>query len=682
MTSLELDLFGGFQARVAGQVIDVPGRKERALLALLALPAGERRTRGRLAGLLWGDRGDKQANDSLRQAILRLRKAFDPVQALPLLADRGSVCLDRAVVTVDVQMFEGLAAKRTPQALASAIALYRGDLLDGLEISDPAFEEWLLTERQRLRGLAQEALATLLESHLASGDRDRVGAVARRLLALDPLREATHRALMKIYAEQGQPALALKQYQLCRDALQAELGVRPEVETERLYQSIKEKRAAARSAPPATPAAVASGPALAQPPVTREAHAPAASRPALALPDKPSIAVLPFESMSADPEQAYFADGMVEDITTALSRFRNLFVIARNSSFAYKGGAVDVKQVGRELGVAYVLEGSVRTAGERVRITGQLIDAATGANLWADRIDGALTEVFDLQDQVAASVVGAITPRLEEVEIERAKRKPTGSLDAYDYYLRGLGVINWLTGDANDEALQLFKKAIEHDPNFALAHARAAHCYAFRKANGWMVDRAQEVAEAARLARRAVELGRDDAIALSHGGFVLGYVAGEMDDCASFVEQALALNPNLAPAWGHSGWIKTCFGEPDTAIEHEALAMRLSPLDPRAFVWQAFTAQAHMHATRYDDAAAWAEKALRARPTYANARRVAAASHALAGRLPEAHEHMAQLRQLLPALRISNLGDVLAPLRRAEDRARYVDGLRKAGLPD
>jgi tetratricopeptide (TPR) repeat protein len=361
---------------------------------------------------------------------------------------------------------------------------------------------------------------------------------------------------------------------------------------------------------------------------------------------------------------------------------RWLFVIARNSSFTYKGRATDVKQVGRELGVRYVLEGSVRKAADRLRIAGQLIDASIGATLWADRFDGALDEVFALQDQVAASVVGAVAPRLEQAEIERAKRKPTESLDAYDYYLRGLAVVNRVTEEAINEALQLFKKAIEHDPDFAVAHARAAQCYAFRKANHWIVDRAREVAEADRLARRAVDLGRDDAVALSYGGFVLGYVAGELDDCAAFVERALVFNPNLAAAWGHSGWIKMCFGEPDTAIEHEARAMRLSPLDPRIFVWQSYTAQAHMHAGRYDDAAAWAEKALRDQVDYANPRRIAAASHALAGRLSEARKHMAWLRQIAPALRISNLGDVLAPLRRPEHRARYVEGLRKAGLPE
>ena len=230
---------------------------------------------------------------------------------------------------------------------------------------------------------------------------------------------------------------------------------------------------------------------------------------------------------------------MVEDIITALAHFRHLFVIARNSSFAYKGRAVDVKQVGRELGVRYVLEGSVRKAGDRLRITGQLIDASTGATLWADRFDGALAEIFDLQDQVAANVVGAIAPRVEEAEIERAKRKPTESLDAYDHYLRALAVVDRITREANDEALRLFHKAIERDPEFALAYARAAHCYVFRRTNGWMVDRAEETAEAARLARRAVELGRDDAVALSYGGFALGYVVGDLDDGAAFVDRAL-----------------------------------------------------------------------------------------------------------------------------------------------
>ena len=232
-------------------------------------------------------------------------------------------------------------------------------------------------------------------------------------------------------------------------------------------------------------------------------------------PHKPSIAVLPFNNMSGDPEQEYFADGMVEEITTALSRTRWLFVIARNSSFTYKGRAVDVKQVGRELGVRYVLEGGVRKAADRVRITAQLIDASTGAHLWADRFDGSLEDIFELQDQVTASVVGAIAPRLEQAEVERAKHKPTESLDAYDYFLRGIASLHSWTKESNDEALRLFNKAIELDSDFASAYGMASWCYVRRKGSRWMIDRVQETAETARLARRAAELGWDDAVALA-----------------------------------------------------------------------------------------------------------------------------------------------------------------------
>ena len=399
-------------------------------------------------------------------------------------------------------------------------------------------------------------------------------------------------------------------------------------------------------------------------------------------PDKPSIAVLPFQNISGDPEQEYFADGVVEEIITALSRFRHLFVIARNSTFTYKGRAVDVKQIGRELGVRYVLEGGVRKAGNRVRITGQLIDAATGAHLWADRFDGGLEDIFDLQDQVTASVVGAIVPTLDEAEIERAKRKPTESLDAYDYYLRGLAITNQMTREANNEAVRLFSKAVELDPGFALAYAGAAQCFAYRKVNGWIGDRGQEVAEAARLARRAVEVGKDDAVALSYAGFVLAYVVGDLDDGAAFVDRALALNANLANGWGVSGWMKICFGEPDSAIEHVALAMRLSPLDPRLFAWQLYTALAHFFAGRYEEAASWAARSLRTEPNFLSSMRILAAGHALAGRLDEAQKAIRRLRELDPALRISNLEDVMPPLQRAEDRLRYVEGLRKAGLPE
>ena len=385
--------------------------------------------------------------------------------------------------------------------------------------------------------------------------------------------------------------------------------------------------------------------------------------------------------MSGDPEQEYFADGIVEEIITALSHMRWLAVIARNSSFTYKGRNVDVKQVGRELGVRYVLEGSVRKSGNRLRITGQLIDASTGTHLWADRFDGEIKDIFDLQDQVTTRVVGAIAPKLEQVEIERAKRKPTESLDAYDHYLRGMANLHQWTKESSDEALRLFYRAIELDAGFASAYGMAAWCFVLRKGNGWMGDRTQEIAEAARLARQAVDLGADDATALSGAGYALVFVAHDLDNGPAILDRALELNPNLAGALISSGWTKAFLGEPDIAIKRVTDAMRLSPLDPMSFRTLGAVAFAHFIAGRYDEASLWAEKALQERANYLPAIRDLAAANALAGRDSEARAAIESLRKIAPAMRVSTVKEWL-PFRRPDDLARLEDGLRKAGLPE
>jgi TolB-like protein/tetratricopeptide (TPR) repeat protein len=402
---------------------------------------------------------------------------------------------------------------------------------------------------------------------------------------------------------------------------------------------------------------------------------------ALSLPDRPSIAVLPFTNISGDPAQDYFADGMVEEIITALSRLRWLFVIARNSSFTYKGRSVDVRQVGRELGVRYVLEGSVRKSVNRVRITGQLIDASTGAHIWADRFDGAIEDIFDLQDQVAVSVVGAIAPKMEHAEIERAKRKPTENLDAYDYYLRGMASVYQGTKQANGDALRLFYKAVDVDPNFASAYGMAAWCYAWRMMNGWMADRVKEIAETARLAQQAVELGKDDPVALTMGGFALALVVRDVEDGAAFIDRALVLNPNLAVGWLLSGFVNLWLGRPEVQFERATRAVRLSPLDPLTSLAFTMIGAGHFFVGRYDEASSWAEKALREQPNWAAAARVAAASHALAGRLDQAQKAAARLRQIDPTFRVSDLRRMF-PFRRLEDIASFEEGLRKAGLPE
>ncbi|MGE3773729.1 MAG: winged helix-turn-helix domain-containing tetratricopeptide repeat protein [Gammaproteobacteria bacterium] len=400
-----------------------------------------------------------------------------------------------------------------------------------------------------------------------------------------------------------------------------------------------------------------------------------------ALPNRPSLAVMPFLNLSGDPAQDYFIDGVVEDIVSALSRNRSMLVIARNSSFAYKGRTADVKQVSRELGVRYVLDGSMRKAEKRIRVTGQLIDATTGTHVWAERFEGALHDIFDLQDQLTASIVGALAPQLERAEIERARNKPTASLDAYDYLLRATAKLHSGTRAAVGEALRLLCRAIELDPYYAPACGMAAWCHVWRKVNGWMEDRAQEMAEGTRLARRAVELDKDDAVALTRAGHALAHLADDLDGGLALLDRAKTLNPNLAAAWFLGGFVRVWRGDPDGAIAHFTQVMRLSPLDPEMYRMQAGMAVAHLFAGRFDEASTWAAKSFRDQPTFLIVVALIAASHALAGRAEEARRAMAHLRQLDPTLRTSNLTDYL-PIRRPQDLAVLSEGLRRAGLPE
>jgi TolB-like protein/class 3 adenylate cyclase len=355
--------------------------------------------------------------------------------------------------------------------------------------------------------------------------------------------------------------------------------------------------------------------------------------PALVLPDKPSIAVLPFQNISGDPEQEFFADGMVEDITTALSQFRSLFVIARNSSFTYKGKAVDIKQVGRELGVRYVLEGSVRKAGGRVRITGQLIDAATGAHLWADRFDGALEDIFELQDGVTQQVVGAIAPELDRAEIERARRRPTGNFDAVTEHYRGLPHIHWPTSaENNDAALQHFKNAIARDPSFPPAYGGAAGCLALRRMNSWPYDIAEDDALLLRIAERVRELNTDDAYTLSAIGISLFHNKVDCDAGIELVDEAISSNPNFAFAYHSRGYLRAWDGASDAAIADFEHTMQLSPRDPWTFSSLIGIAFAHFNAGRYADAALWADKFMRVFPYFLGGQRIAIACYVEAGR--------------------------------------------------
>ena len=401
---------------------------------------------------------------------------------------------------------------------------------------------------------------------------------------------------------------------------------------------------------------------------------------ALPLPDKPSIAVLPFQNMSGDPEQEYFADGMAEDIITALSRFKSLFVIARNSSFTYKGKAVDIKQVGRELGVRYVLEGSVRRAGARLRITGQLIDAATGAHLWADRFEGGVQEVFDLQDSVTTSVVGAIAPRLIQADVERAKRKAPESLDSYDLYLRGTALFVRRTPETTDQALELFQKAIDLNPEFGLAYIRAAACLWLRPGIGGRPLTEQEVAEALQLATRALAFANDDEFVLGWASLIFAYLNDEIERGSDLVDRALAINPNFSNGWNARGWISVSLGDGARALDAFDRALRFNPTDDwTIIVGMDGKCCALFVLDRYNDLLELAKRLLARNPSDLFAWLLPCAVDANPARAADAAGH---LRALHPHLRSSHLRATLFALRTDRHRAMAEEAIVRIGLPE
>jgi TolB-like protein/Tfp pilus assembly protein PilF len=399
------------------------------------------------------------------------------------------------------------------------------------------------------------------------------------------------------------------------------------------------------------------------------------------LPDKPSIAVLPFTNMSGDPEQEYFADGMAEEILTALSHCNSLFVIARNSSFTYKGKSIDVRQVGRELGVRYVLEGSVRRSGDRLRFTAQLIDATSGAQIWADRFDGGTNDVFELQDRIAESVVAVIEPNVQLAEIERMKRKSVTNLDAYDLLLRAQQFEYEFTQESFDAALRCLEQALNIDPNYAQAMALAAYCYAERSQQGWLKDRALETAEGIRLAARAVELAKNDANVLWMAAYAARQLSMDAQLAKELAYRSLQLNPNSAVALAMTGWIEVILADPAKALEHLRRADRLSPRDPRTWFINTGIGMAHFIAGRFDESIVSLKKALAQNSRSAVALRVLAANLASLGQKNRAREAIRELLKIEPHLTISSFRARMLMLHE-NVWTKLSEALRLAGLPE
>lgn len=662
MASLRLTLLGGFEVRdITGRKIDFALSKAALLLSYLALRQGVALSREKLIGLLWSDRDDCQARGSLRHAIWALRRALNGIEPCPVIIDGDTIALDLAAVEADTISFETLLSDGSPQALQSAVKLYCGEFLEGVRIRDPAFQAVIRDERERLHELAVDACINLLNHQLQAGTNDMAVATAKRLLIIDPLQEAAHRALMRHHANRGQVGLAIKQYQTCRDFLQQDLSVEPDAETDRLLARIR------------TANSCEAGPATLGEVTLDAGHGHREPSPRE---DKPSIAVLPFLNLSGDPEQEYFSDGITEDIITALSRLRWFLVIAHNSTFVYKGKPVDIKQVRRELGVRYILEGSVRKVGNRLRITAQLVDARSGAHHWAQKYDRELTDIFELQDDITQSVTAAIEPKLVAAEGLRSQNRSAEDLGAWDLVMRALTHYGRMTTKESESAIKILRQAVQAYPDYGPAHSLLAFAFLVSGHVGWIPE-SNDFHYAAELAHRAARLDDEDPWAHLALGY-LAFTERQTDEAVRQYMRALDLNPNFATAYGYLGWALVFDGQSEEAIHYFQHALRMSPHDPLKAFYCSGTCVGHYFAHRYDEAIEWGRKAIRERPGFTAAHRILCASFAQAGQAEEARRAMEKLYEVQPNISIAWIEQHVPYTDKA--MPHFLDGMRKAGL--
>ena len=655
---LKFDLAGGFAVRDANdRAIAIGSRKAQALLAYLAMPPGKAHGREELMALLWSDRAEPQARASLRQALVELRRELPERDPPLLITDRDDITLDPSGVVVDVVTMDRLIDDRTKKALEQAADLYGGDLLQGLDVRDPAFDDWRSVEAERLRRLVCKALEQLAEQQTG----DAAIAAAQRLLTLDPLNEPIHRRLMALYAKAGNRPMAIKQYEACRDLLKAELDLEPGMETERLLEAIRRGENGSGKEP-AKEAALTTKTSGTYPD----------------LPDKPSIAVLPFDNLSGDPDQEYFSDGITQDIITELSRQPGLMIIARNSSFAYKEHSIDIRQISRELGVRYIVEGSVRKGGNRVRITAQLVESDNGAHIWAERYDRELEDIFAVQDEITASIAGAIVPQLRQTEQERALRKLPNDLTAQDLTWREMWYQNQFTPEAYDKARVALGQALSRDPSIANAHILIAHIEYVSYLLGDQHSKETAYELVFHHSQKALELERNNSDA--HNASALAFILVEQWERAfQACKTAVDLAPSSAYAHLVLGAVELIAGDPNEAIRQVNEGMRLSPKDPLLFFFHLHIGEAHIRLRQYKEAIVWLQSSIQLKQDvwigYVDL--VVCLSHL--GKTHEAESALAEVYIVRPKL---NIDDVMASIRFKDpaETEHFVAGLRKAGF--
>ncbi len=654
---MRISILGRLLLRDAnGGLVQLPTRKAALLLAALVLADDKGLRREALAAAFWPNRGESQARGSLRHALAALRRAFTESPGVAVDGDLETVRLSATPDDVDVWLFERLAGGTEARELAHAAALYAGDLLADIALPEP-LDQWFAPHQRACRRRAlelAERLSLVPDADLAAVMPE-AEQLAHRLLAADSAAEEAHRALIRLQMRQGRVTAARRQLALCAEALQRELGAEPEPATMALLDAASDTATTGTSLMPVPPTAYER--------------------------NQPSVVVMPFDNLS-DGADAYFADGVVEEITAALSRVREFFVIARQSAFAYKGRFVDVREVGRELGVRYVVEGTVRRGGDRLRISVQLVDAGTRAQLWSDRYEGSTIDVFAFQDQIAAQVAGAISPAVRAAEIDTARRKPPRSLRAYDFVLQAYPKM-WSRGaEDNRQAISLLEKAIAAEPGYGRAHALLAWCHSQDVVYLWSADAEKSRRDAQAAVDAAAALIADDPVALAAVGAAISQCLDDLDRAEALIEAALSIDPNNAWAWVRYGWLAIYRDHPDAAMERFERALRLSPLDPLTFNVRLGVGSALAIKGDYESAMRIFREVLNKNPHVTWAYRQLAYVAALAGDLPTARDAMARLRAAHP--------DVSIALMRASHPARHspqrfdvmVKGWQMAGMPE
>ncbi|HUK08536.1 MAG TPA: BTAD domain-containing putative transcriptional regulator [Stellaceae bacterium] len=748
MGRLSLQLLGGLRTCSPGGADGkLLGRKAQALLAYLALNPRQRCTRDRLAGLLWSDRGDEQARQSLRQTIHALHRALHDDSAAILIADGDRLTLDREAVTVDVHDFERLSVANTRESLKQAEKLYAGDLLEGIDTVSEQFDTWLATERMRLRDRAVDVLERLAQTHMDTGEWEAALDAGRRLLALDPVREDGHRVLMRLYDRTGRRVLALRQYRILVETLRRELDAAPAPETERVYSEIRARtgkepagtqrsrqhefaanvvvaddRASTLSLANADEESVsvpfdhgnadlARGP---SPPSSRRfigwisaaatvvaiaaigavvwKSVPSPTLPTIdptntSIPAAPrlSIVVLPFVNLSNDPEQEYFADGLTDSLTTEISYIEDSSVIARSTAFTYKGKTIDAREIGHQLGVRYVLEGSVQRSDNKIRVNAQLIDAGTGTHLWAETFDRERGDVFAIQDEITKHIAATLNLQLINIEVQRAEREGT-SVDALDYIMRG-NVLIWRgqTKENSLLALAMYEKALQLDEHSPRALASVAIMLTLRVLDEFSDAPEDDLRRAEQLAAKALAIDPNYWEAHLTKAQILR-ARKHYDDAIVEYETANSLNPLAVNSRLHLARAKILIGEPAAAIPLLEQVIRISPRDPQIGFMYYRLGLANLMLGNTDEAIYWYKRAAFTYYDPADAYLEMGAAFSLEGDKAAAQAALAEAAKLSP----ERLTIASARKRSVSEHPKFVElreqtlikGLRMAGLPE